>query len=297
MSQYAFNKPVFGPAIESNPFGVTFYVSNTTNPTEDQGSPGPTASGRSPKNPYGTIAAAVAATVSGRGDTIVIQRGTYTENVTITQNGLTLKSASGEGYPDHVVITGRTIVTASNCTFIGIEFFSNSATLPSVTVGSQGGTDRNSTAFLGCSFASDGSTEPLVGLKMFGGNNYRIRGCNFIDNGSGIVFEGSADSFPSNIQIRDSLFMENTTAHVRTSTVALDGTGPGSFENLTMVNCVLNRGAVTPTDQVNLAGGNGIIANCMFAEVTNNSGNIVIPTGVLFVANGTEAGISTARPA
>ena len=32
MSTYAFSKPTYGQAFPVSPFGVTFYVSNTTNP-------------------------------------------------------------------------------------------------------------------------------------------------------------------------------------------------------------------------------------------------------------------------
>ena len=90
MSNYAFHKPVHGTFIRANPFGVTFYVSNTTNPGERQGSPGPTRQGRSPENPFSTVAAAVTEAVAGRGDTIVIQRGTYTENINFNKAGLTV---------------------------------------------------------------------------------------------------------------------------------------------------------------------------------------------------------------
>lgn len=288
MSTYAFSKPTYGVNVPANPFGVTFYVSNTTNPTEDQGAPGPVAQGRTPKNPFTTIAAAVTAAVSGRGDTIVIQRGTYTENLTLDKAGLTLLSAVPYGYPDHTIIRGTTSITASGVSAYNLEFFSNSTTAASVSNTFAG--EAGDLWFENCSFASNGTTEPQFGLRIFGANNVVVRGCFFIDNGTGISLEGGTNSWPSGILVEHCVFVEQTTRH-------LSVPSPSQVENITVRWNAFNRGAVTPTDYVNIAAGNGQMYGNVIAVATNASASIVIPAGVLYGPNGTEAGWSTARPA
>lgn len=296
--QYAFSKPTYGYAFDANPFGITFYVSNTTNPAEGQGSPGPAQQGRTPKNPFTSIATAVSEAVSGRGDTIVIQRGTYTENVNFNRAGLLVRAASANGYPDHVVISGTTTVNASGVTFAGLEFFSNSASAASVQVGNS--TEASSVAFLRCSFASDGTTEPRYGLRLRGGNNHVVRDCRFIDNGRALVLNSGIDSFLSGVIIEGCEFLENTTYDLGTGLVFADvvgGGADGGVRNLVCRYNVFGRGEVTPSDYVNIVGtSSGLMAANLFANATNASADIIIPAGILYSANATEAGWSTARP-
>lgn len=311
--QYAFAKPVHGHLIRANPFGKVFYVSNTTNPGEAQGSPGPTRQGESPKNPFTTIAAAISAAVSGRGDTIVVQRGGYTENLTVNKAGLTIMGAVPYGYPDHVVITGRTVVSAANCSFYNLEFFSNSATLPSVRLGSlddAAGTVA-STWFEHCSFASDGTTEPEAGLVIFGADRTTVKSCYFVDNTFGILIRPSANAFPDQTRIHDCYFSENTTAHIgdgpftgldssiTTDVFGAANTRSGVGTNFELIRCVLGAGNVTPTDIINistLGTSNGVMAGNLMADATGDSGDVVIPTGILYMVNASEGGWSSARP-
>ena len=184
----------------SNGFGVIFYVSNTTNPGEFQGSAGPTAQGRSPRNPFATIQAAVDEAVAGRGDVIVIQRGTYTETVTANKAGLTFLGAVPYGYPDHVILRGATVVRGANTSFYNMEFFSNSTTRSSVKVGDET-TEAPSSYFENCSFASNGTTEPVCGLLIVGGNDHSVIRSRVIDNTNGIILHAGITSFASGIRI------------------------------------------------------------------------------------------------
>lgn len=313
MSFARFNHPITAPAFlghQSGGFGAVFYLSNSTNPGEFQGSTGPTAQGRSPRNPFFDVTDALAATVSGRNDVIVCQGGTYTvTDEAINKNGVTFVAASPYGYMDKVVFSGDIYVTGANVGFVGIEFFSNSANDASVTVGmtSAGAFSEVSGAwFERCSFASDGTTEPEYGLRLFGGNNHVVRGCRFIDNTRALSLRGGSDSYVSGVWIEGNHFLENTTYDLGTGTPASGsqvatgdhlGVDQG-VRNLVCVGNVFGLGEVTPTDFVNIVGtSSGIMAYNVFASATNAAATITIPTGILYVANGTEAGWSSARPA
>lgn len=300
--------PAFlGAAMPGNPFGVAFFVSNTTNPTEDQGSPGTTRQGRSVKNPFTTIARAVSEAVSGRGDTIVIQRGTYAEDVTFNKAGLTVVGAVPFGYPDHVVLRGKTVVSVSGVSFYNMEFFSNDATFPSVRIGSFA--DSASTVvsewFENCSFASDGTTEPEAGVLIFGGNDLVFRRCWFIDNTFGANIHSTAAEFPGHVVFDGCEFSETTTAHISDAIGNFDSSlsvtaRSGVGINFLARDCDFNAGAVTPTDHINISSNgtsNGLITACRFADATGDVGDIVIPAGILYAANASEAGWSAARPA
>ena len=306
MSNLAFNKPI---NLNPNPFGVTFYVSNTTNPTEDQGSPGTTAQGRTPKNPYTTIAAAIAASVSGRGDVIFIQRGTYTENLTVNRAGLTLIGAVPYGYPDHVVVTGRTVVTTTGVSFYNMEFFSNSGTFPSVRLGAK--TDAAgtvaSTWFENCSFASDGTTEPEAGLLALGADRTTVKNCYFVDNNIGILTTSNLNAWPDQTRIVGCEFAENTEADVTDG--GLDGQFLNGFDsslnmgvesdgvgsNFRLEGCTFNSGATAPTDFVHISAqavSRGSIVDCRFVSAVHDTATITIPAGILYIVNMAEEGIT-----
>lgn len=297
------------PPFPVNPFGVTYYVSNTTNPGEEQGSAGvtPRQQGRTPQSPYATIAAAITDSVSGRGDVVIIQRGTYTENLNFNKAGMTVIGAVPYGYPDHVIIAGNAQVNANGVSFYNLEFFSNSATLYCMRLGQA--TEANSVWFGNCSFASDGTTEPEGGVAIHGGNNLTFQDCYFIDLTYAIrLTEGLTSVQPTHLTIRGCHFLENTTADLSdfggltgTGLVGFEGTTTPGVGNLVCVDNDFGTGAVTPTDFINIASGaqasSGYMARNSFGSTTNASATITIPAGILYAANGTEAGWSTARPA
>ena len=285
----------------SNGFGVIFYVSNTTNPTENQGAPGPTGSGRSPKGPVMTIQAAIDAAVAGRGDVIVIQRGTYTETLAINKAGLTLMGAVPYGYPDHVIVTGRSVVTANGVSGYNLEFFSNSTTAASLVVGNSA-TEAVGSWWENCAFSSDGTTEPACGALVSGGNNHAFLKCRFIDNTRGLIIHSGITSFASGIQVRECQFLENTTVDFGTgpsgdATLATLGEDRG-IRNLICVDNYFGGGEVVPTDFVNIVDtSSGFMSGNRFASTTNASATITIPAGILYATAATEAGWATARPA
>lgn len=308
-----FNHPIMAPAFlghQSGGFGVVFYVSNTTNPGEFQGSAGPTAQGRSPKNPFANIASATTATVAGRRDLVVIQAGTYTvTDETFNKAGVTYVAAAPFGYPDSVVISGDCYVTADNVGFRGIEFFSNSADEASMSVGLTSAGDFsevNAAVFERCSFASDGTSEPEYGLRLFGGNNHVVRFSRFVDLTRALSLRSGGTSMLTGLWLEGNHFIENTTYDLGTG-APVSGSQPatGDFHgidqgvlNLVCIDNTFAGGATPPTDFVNIVGtSSGIMTRNTFASATNAAATITIPAGILYAANGTEAGWSSARPA
>lgn len=296
-----FNDLVIAPGFSgtvSNGFGVVFYVSNTTNPTENQGAPGPHPSGRSPRGPFTTIQAAIDAAVSGRGDVIVIQRGTYSEALSINKNGLTLLGAVPYGYPDHVIISGRSVVTANAVSGYNLEFFSNSATLASLAVGNLT-TETIGSWWENCAFSSNGTIEPLIGCGVFGGNNHAFINCRFIDNTTGLLLHSGLTSFVSGVQVRRCQFLENTTADISDALVVGYELGNlGGVRNFICVDNYFGGGEVVPTDFMNIAGAStGLVAGNIFASTTHASATITLDAGLMRGSNLTLAGWSIAVPA
>lgn len=91
LAGYAFGAGAYGSIFQVNPV--------TGNDNSGDGST---------EAPLKTIAKAMAFVVSGRGDSVVLQAGTYTENVVISKDYVTLIGATVGGYarPDIVPVTG-----------------------------------------------------------------------------------------------------------------------------------------------------------------------------------------------
>lgn len=77
--------------------------------------------------------------------------------------------------------------------------------------------------------------------------------------------------------------------------------GIDSVRNLEVVDCILDRmeDGTKPSDfiDVNGATDTGLVTGCRIALATNAVADLKVGAGILWVANMTEAGVSTARPA
>lgn len=271
---------LFGP----NPFGRKLYVSSTE---DNRGETGV-------RRTHSTGASAIADAQAG--DIITFARGTYTENLNFNKAGLTVVSANALwGYPDQVIIQGTTTVNADGVTFVGMEFFSNSATEACVQVGAT--TEAASFAALSCSFSSDGTTEPAYGLRIRGGNNHWVEGCKFVDCVRGFVIHSGITSYASGVHAYGNEYLECSTLDFG-NTGAAGAAGAGySVTSLVYMGNIHARGTafVNITDTVGAS--NGYMALNQFRNATNQASVITIPAGILYGPNGTEAGWSTARPA
>lgn len=84
-----------------------------------------TYTGTNPAQAFQTIGKALSKTSSNRGDVIFIYPGSYTENIVITQNYLTMIGATGNGYgrPDVVPAAGLALnVNAQGVKIYGMRF-------------------------------------------------------------------------------------------------------------------------------------------------------------------------------
>lgn len=114
-----------GPMLEISPFAKVFYVNGSS------GSNGN--SGLSPDEAFASIATAIAATTSGRGDVIVIAPGTYLQTAALVPKaGNVFKAAVVANRAPTVLITGNIAdliqVDVANVKFIGLEFKATGST-------------------------------------------------------------------------------------------------------------------------------------------------------------------------
>jgi len=118
--------------------------------------------------------------------------------------------------------------------------------------------------------------------------------CEFAWCGSAILLDDSGYGYPTSIRIRNSWF-HNYTA------VGVGLAAGGGTANLEIRDCVFDNleDGTAPTDyiKVDRSGDTGTISGCRFATATNATGVLTIAAGIMWMANATEAGWSTARPA
>lgn len=121
----------------------------------------------------------------------------------------------------------------------------------------------------------------------------RLIGCEFAWCGSGLYFEESTWGYPTQVEVRDCLFHNNTVACVDEQT-------DGGVQNLFLTDSVFDtlEDGTQPADFLHLdfAQNRGIISGCRFAMATNEADDLKIAAGIHWVSNATEAGWSTARP-
>jgi len=134
-----------------------------------------------------------------------------------------------------------------------------------------------------------------VAVKIVGTGDIMFDDCEFCWCGVGVDFVGGVSSFPTQTLIRRSRFHNIVTAHLR-------GTGAtGKNVNTELIDNFHDKdeSAVGPTDYLLLdaAGSTGLVSGCRFAHATNEAAVLTIAAGIMWAANATEAGWSTARPA
>lgn len=143
-----------------------------------------------------------------------------------------------------------------------------------------------------------GSVAQVAALTAGNSGDTKLFNCEFAWGHNGISFVASDYGVPTQVQIVNALFHN------------LDGTemlgvpaafGIGSVRNLECIDSVFDNAedGTAPSDYVNLntAFDSGIFTRNSFALATNAIGDIKIGAKIKWVANATEAGWSTARPA
>ena len=156
-------------------------------------------------------------------------------------------------------------------------------------------------------FSNDVLGFRMSGCLIRGGSGagvlVKLHGCGdayFVGNelawgGIGYDMAGNSTGFPTQIFILGNIFHNLSVAHVRGHSVT------GKVLNLNLIgnkhDVSEDNGEPTEWISLNHSGSNGTIEDCTFARATNASSTFVIPTHVHWIANKTEAGVSSARPA
>jgi hypothetical protein len=134
-----------------------------------------------------------------------------------------------------------------------------------------------------------------VAVRLVGTGDAMFDDCEFCWCGIGVDFVGGLTDFPTQTLIRRSRFHNIVTAHLR-------GTGgTGVNVNTELIDNFHDKAedGTAPTDFLLLdaATSSGLVSGCRFATPTNDAALLTIAADIMWMANATEAGWSTARPA
>lgn len=237
-----------------------------------------------------TIAAAI--TAASAGDTIYIAPGSYDEQITVSKTKLTLVGAGNRG-------TVAVAPSASNPTPIKVT--ADDVTI--INVGCEGdGTggglhlqgDVDRFRAYGCKLEGGAFAAKLESTAAGSVSDTRFDDCEFAWTGKGLHFVVTGGGDPvTQTYVKNCLLHNYTTAgiHVDTTHTA----------DLWVEDCFFGRqeDGTEPTDYVlaDVASTTGFFSGNRFATATNDTAVLTIAAGVIWAANATEAGWSTARPA
>jgi hypothetical protein len=237
-----------------------------------------------------TIAAAI--TAASAGDTIYIAPGSYDEQVTVSKAKLTLVGAGNRG-------TVAVAPSASNPTAVKVTV--DDVTL--INIGCEGdGTggglhlqgDVDRFRAYGCKIEGGAFAAKLESTASGAVSDTRFDDCEFAWTGTAIHFVVTGGGDPvTQTYIKKCLFHNYTAAAINVDTT--------HTADLWVEDCFFGRqeDGTEPTDYIlaNVASTTGFFSGNMFATATNATGVLTIASGVIWSANATEAGWSTARPA
>lgn len=247
-----------------------------------------------------TITSAI--TAAAAGDTIHVAPGSYDETVTVNKAKLTIVGHGGRGAvfiePSAAGAEGMQ-VTAPDVTLINIGVDGDDTADYALNVHGNIGVHadgvRRFRAYA-CKFELGSGAGPAV---LLDGDNDDAVGdilfsdCEFAWAGYGIKFLESGYGAPTQV------FLEGGKMHNIATSYLWDGdssVGPTNLE-VSEVKFDASEGGTEPTKHLDLVVGDGIFSGNRFAILTNDNTKLVISANIQWVANGTEAGWSTARPA
>lgn len=255
--------------------------------------------GKSIDSAKATITAGLGLVTDLNNDIIFVAPGFYNETVTVNKSRATLVGLGGRGA---TAIQTATVgaegmqVTAPDVTLINIgveaEDTADYALNVHGNIGVHADGVRRFRAF-GCKFEGptgtvvllDGDADDNVGDVLFDD-------CEFAWGGTGLLGNDSGFGVPTQIFVKNSRFHNLTAVHV--------SDGDAWFSNIHLIDSVFDtdEAGAEPTDYILLdhANSSGIVSGCRFATATNAAGILTIGAQIMWVANATEAGWSTARP-
>lgn len=244
---------------------------------------------------YQTIQAAVTAAVSGRGDRILVEPGAYDETVTVNKSNLTIIGLGNRGAayiePETAGAEGMQVtaddVTLRNIGVAGDDTGDYALNLHAVSRFRAYVCKFELADGAGSAVLIDGTASDQTADALF-------EDCEVCWAAKGFTFDDSAYGYPTQIFVRGTRFH-----NIATNMFGI--ASGGLVKNLEVSDCLFENkeDGTAPTDYILLSGnGNtGVFARNDFATATNATGVLTIGTGLLWVANRTEAGTSTGRPA
>lgn len=230
------------------------------------------------------------------GDKIFLRPGQYDPGATALVVDVANVTLIGEGG------RGAAYIEADTAGMEGLKVTADDVTLINLGVAGEGTSsyalNLNSVSrfrAFGCKF--EGPTGTVVLIDGTAGDQCAdalFEDCEFAWGGSGVIFDDSAAGYPTQ------MFFNKCRFHNLTD-VGIGLASGGGVTNLHVIDCIFDNleDATAPTDyiKVDRAGDTGIVSGCRFATATNASSVLTIAAGIMWSANATEAGWSTARPA
>lgn len=184
-------------------------------------------------------------------------------------------------------------VLADDVTIMNVGIASGATSSYSLKVGSQTISPNRFRAY-GCKIEGNEGANPAAQAILQGTGDVIFDDCEFCWGVNGVVGQANDNGFPTQTLLRNCWFHDLTTVHI--------GINAGDhFVELWLRDNFFDRdeAGAAPTDFILLSdnANTGVITGNRFANATNATGVITIGTGLLYMANATEAGWSTARPA
>ena len=258
-------------------------------------------SGRAFTSAVSTFTKALSLMTSGRGDRLFVRPGDYAEseiNVDIADAQIIGLGANGA-----VGITPASAVEAMRITAndvvlrnLRIEGVSDSDYGLSI-----GDFDNGvlGVRVVGC-LLRNGSHATNPAVIIHGAGDLYLVGNDIAWAGIGVQFKGGSEGYPTQIFTLGNHF-HNLTAQWLAQAVAPGAVDNGKVVNINLIANVFDNleDGTAPTGvsiELDHTGTTGLVADNTFARSTNTSGAFAIASGVLWVANKTEAGVSTGRP-
>ncbi len=196
---------------------------------------------------------------------------------------------------------GDAYIQPSTAAQVGVDVLSDDVTFINVGVADGGSgayglkvgaasTSPDRFRAYGCKF--EGSA---IGAWFTGSGDCLLDDCEFAWAAIGLQLSANLSGFVTEMFIQRCRFHNNATANLSQSA------NQQEVDNLSLLDSSFERdeSGVAPTKFINLQhnSNHGVISGNRFANATNQAAVITIGTGLLYMANATEAGWSTARPA
>jgi len=243
-----------------------------------------------------TFTRVIALATAGRGDRVLARPGDYAEaEIDVSKEDLHIIGLGADGA---VGITPASNVEAMKIT-------ANDVILENLRIEGDSGADYGlqvtdavlGVRIYGCLLRGGEGSNPV--LELVGAGDLYIVGGEIAWGGVGVEFADST-GFNTQIFILGVHFHNITATHILSKDIG--GATGGGVRNLVVKHCShdnLEDGTVPTASIVDVAqaGSTGLFHDNAYAIATNAVAELVVASGILWVANKTEAGVSTARPA